>query len=222
MPTVMSAKHGKVRIPGWVVDLATFRRWVRSGELQEKLRAHFLDGEVWVDLFMEEAFSHNFVKNAVYAALMPLTAGRGLFFSDGMLFTNDDAGIGTEPDAMFVSDESLESGRVELAAGADPEATATEIVGSPDLIVEVVSRSTEEKDTELLMAKYHDAGVTEYWVSDARDEDDIRFDILKWNKKEYTAAQKSGGWVKSAVLGKSFRLVRQVKHGYPRFTLEVR
>ena len=39
------------------------------------MRAHFLDGEVWVDLFMEEAFSHNFVKNAVYAALLPLTEG---------------------------------------------------------------------------------------------------------------------------------------------------
>lgn len=222
MPTVMSAKHGKVQIPGWVVDLPTFRRWVHSGEPQEKLRAQFLNGEVWVDLVMEEAFSHNFVKNAVYAALMPLTEGLGLFFSDGMLLTNDDAGIATEPDAMFISTEALESGRVELGAGTDVEANATEVVGSPDLVIEIVSRSTEEKDTELLMSKYHDAGISEYWVIDARDPDDIRFDILKRSKKEYTAVKKSGGWVKSAVLGKSFRLVRKVTNNYPRFTLETR
>ena len=57
---------------------------------------------------------------------------------------------------------------------------------------------------------------------DARDPADIRFDILKRSKKEYTAVKKSGGWVKSAVLGKSFRLVRKVTNNYPRFTLETR
>jgi Uma2 family endonuclease len=222
MPTVMSEKHGKVQIPAWVVDLPTFRQWVHSGETPEKLRAHFLNDEVWVDLFMEEAYSHNFVKNALYLALAPLTEPLGLFFSDGMLLTNEDAGIATEPDAMFVSNAALESGRVELTAGTSVEATATEVVGSPDLVVEVVSRGTEEKDTELLMAKYHDAGVTEYWVIDARDSDDIRFDILKRARKGYTATRRSDEWVKSAVLGKSFRLVRTVLGGYPRFKLEIR
>lgn len=222
MPTVMSAKHGKVQIPGWVVDLPAFRRWVHSGEPQEKLRAHFLNGEVWVDLVMEEAFSHNFVKNAIYAALLPLTEGLGLFFSDGMLLTNDDAGIGTEPDAMFISNEALESGRVELTAGTDAEANVTEVVGSPDLVIEIVSRSTEEKDTEVLVAKYHDARISEYWVIDARDPEDIRFDILKRGRKGYAAVRKSDGWVKAAVLSKSFRLVRKVTGNYPRFVLEVR
>ncbi len=221
MPTVMSEKHGKVQIPAWVADIPSFRRWVRSGEPPEKLRAHFLNGEVWVDLFMEEAYSHNFVKTALYLTLAPIAEALGLFFSDGMLLTNEDAGIATEPDAMFVSHAALETGRVELVAGAAPDATVTEVVGSPDLVVEVVSRGSEEKDTELLMAKYHDAGVAEYWVIDARD-GEIEFDILKRAKKGYTAARKSDGWVKSAVFGRSFRLVRVVVNGYPRFKLEVR
>jgi Uma2 family endonuclease len=222
MATVMSEKHGKVQIPGWVVDLPSFRRWVRSGDPPEKLRPQFLNGEVWLDLFMEEAYSHNFVKNALYSVLPPMTERLGLFFSDGMLLTNEDAGIATEPDAMFVSTAALDSGRVVLTAGADPEATVTEVTGSPDLVVEVVSRGTEEKDTELLMAKYHDAGISEYWVIDARDTDDIQFDILKRGRKGYAAARKSDGWVKSAVLGKSFRLVKKVVAGYTRFKLEVR
>jgi Uma2 family endonuclease len=222
MPTVMSEKYGEVRIPGWVVDLPSFRRWVHSGEPPEQLRAHFLNGEVWVDLFMEEAYSHNFVKTAIVLALAPLTEPMGLFFSDGMLLTNDDAGIATVPDAMFVSTAALESGRVELVAGANPDATATEVVGSPELVVEIVSRGTGEKDTELLMEKYHDAEITEYWVIDARDGDDIQFDILKRARKAYSATRKYEGWIKSSVLGRSFRLVRMIVRGYPRFKLEVR
>jgi Uma2 family endonuclease len=223
MATVMSEKHGKVRIPGWVVDLPSFRRWVHSGEPPEKLRAQFLNGDVWVDLFMEEAFTHNFVKNAIYLTLIPLTEEIGLFFSDGMLLTNDEAGIGTEPDGTFVSNEALESGRVEFTAGVHADAVATEVVGSPDLVIEVVSRSTEEKDTEWLMAAYHNAEIPEYWVIDARDEDDIRFDIYKRGKKEYIAARKQDGWVRSTILGKSFRLTRKLqKNGYPRYKLEVR
>lgn len=171
---------------------------------------------------MEEAFSHNFVKNAIYSTLLPLTEGMGLFFSDGMLLTNDDAGIATEPDGMFVSNASLAADKVELTAGTNPNATATEVVGSPDLVIEIVSESTEEKDTELLLAKYHDAGIVEYWVIDARDETNIRFDILSRGKKGYTAMRKSTGWMKSPVLAKSFRLTRTVVGGYPRFKLEHR
>jgi Uma2 family endonuclease len=223
MATVMSEKHGKVRIPGWVVDLSSFRRWVHSDEPPEKLRAHFLNDEVWVDLFMEEAFTHNLVKNAIYATLIPFTQDIGLFFSDGMLLTNDEAGIATEPNATFISNESLAAGRVELKAGAHADSMATEVVGSPDLVIEVVSRSTEEKDTEWLMAAYHDAEIPEYWVIDARDEDDIRFDIYKRGKKEYTPCRKQDEWVKSSVLGKSFRLKRkEAKTGYPLFKLEIR
>src|SRR5262249_1753193 len=35
-----------VHIPEWVVDLESFRRWVHSDEVPEKLRVCFLDGEV--------------------------------------------------------------------------------------------------------------------------------------------------------------------------------
>jgi Uma2 family endonuclease len=73
------------------------------------------------------------------------------------------------------------------------------------------------------MSAYFDAGIVEYWVIDARDGDDIRFDIYKRGKKEYTATRKNDGWVKSAVLAKSFRLTQtDDEDGKPEFTLEVR
>ena len=55
------------------------------------------------------------------------------------------------------------------------------------------------------------------------DEDDIQFDIYRHGKKEFATTRKSGGWVKSAVLGKSFRLTQsEGEDGNPEFTLEVR
>jgi Uma2 family endonuclease len=52
-----------------------------------------------------------------------------------------------------------------------------EILGSPDLVVEIVSDSSVRKDTTLLRDAYWKAGVREYWLFDARGAE-IRFDIL--------------------------------------------
>lgn len=42
-------------------------------------------------------------------------------------------------------------------------------------------------------------------------------------KKEFAAVKKSGGWTKSAILGKSFRLTQtEDVDGNPEFTFEVR
>ena len=102
MPTLQIPRYGEVHIPDGITDLAAFRRWVHSRPLPGKLAAHFLRGQVCVDFHMEEAFTHNFVKTAVYLTLGPICEAGGLFFVDGMLMTNDAAGLGTEPDGMYV------------------------------------------------------------------------------------------------------------------------
>ena len=56
---------------------------------------------------------------------------------------------------------------------------------------------------------------------DARG-DEPEFDILKRGPKGYAEARKAGGWVKSKVFGKSFKLVRGTDpNGDPEFTLQV-
>ena len=40
------------------------------------------------------------------------------------------------------------------------------IIGTPDLIVEILSSSTKRKDMTLKLGKYLDAGVREYWIVD--------------------------------------------------------
>ena len=99
----------------------------------------------------------------------------------------------------------------------------TELLGSPEVVIEIVSEGSDVKDTEWAMSAYFDANITEYWVIDARDEDDIRFDIYKRGKKEFVAVRKAAGWVKSAVLGKSFRLTQsEDEEGEPEFTFGYR
>ena len=222
MSRVLVRPVGELVIPSGVTDLASFREWVHSGELPEKLAVHFIANEVWVDL-MEEPFVHNRVKTAVYFTLEGLNRAEklGFVFSDGALLTNDRADLGCEPDAMFVSAESLNTRRVTFTAGATTGAVATEMVGSPDLVVEVVSRSSVEKDTVLLFDAYFMAGVLEYWLIDARDEADIRFDIYRRGTKGFTAVRRAKGWVKSDVFDRKFRLTPRVEFGLTDFDLEV-
>lgn len=75
MATVISPAFGKVRLPVWVTDLVAFRRWMRSRGTAGRLARALHQREVWVDFITEEAQTHNFVKNAFYATLEPLTSG---------------------------------------------------------------------------------------------------------------------------------------------------
>jgi Uma2 family endonuclease len=204
--------------------LASFRRWIHSGEIPEKLKVHFIRGEIWTDFYMEEMFSHNQVKAALGITLGGLIRDEqlGLYVPDGMLLTNDAAELGTTPDAMFISNQAIEAGRVKFVSSERKQAQATEVTGSPDLVVEIVSPSSEDKDTEWLMSGYHNAGVLEYWLIDARTIPP-QFNIYKRGAKGYTGSRHTDGWVKSAILKRTFRLTRSKgKHGFPVFQLEVR
>src|SRR5438309_963992 len=40
---------GDIRIPDWIADLESFRRWCHSDEFPPTGRIDYLQGEVWVD-----------------------------------------------------------------------------------------------------------------------------------------------------------------------------
>jgi Uma2 family endonuclease len=211
-----------VRIPAWVVDLESFRRWVHSDEVPEKLRVCFLDGEVWVDMSQEQFYSHNQIKTELTVVLGGLVNAQGLgrYATDGMLLTNIDANLSAGPDGIFISEASLSSDRVRLVKGK--KGGYVELEGTPDMVLEVVSDSSAKKDTDTLRDLYWEAGIPEYWLVDARGEE-VEFTILRRTAKDYAPARKHGGWLKSAVFGKSFRLTQQTDaRGNPKYTLEVR
>jgi len=121
---------------------------------------------------------------------------------------------------MFLSRETLDSGRVQLRKGA--KSGAVEVQGVPDMVLEVVSDSSVKKDLVTLHEAYWRAGIREYWIADAR-QDQLRFEILRTTPKGFKATPKRLGWMRSEVFGKSFRLVVAFdKHGNPEYTLEVR
>jgi Uma2 family endonuclease len=211
----------QVSVPGWVTDLAAFRRWADEDDFPETGRICYLDGEVWVDMSKEQLFTHVLVKTEIMTVLSALVKAEqlGLFFGDGAFLSNVDADIAVVPDATFVSAAALQD-RVRLLEGKDEG--YVELEGSPDMVLEVVSRSSVRKDTKVLHRAYWRAGVREYWLVDARP-DPLTFDILRHGPKSYRTTPRKGGWLESAVFGKSFRLRRRLsalKH--PEFTLEVR
>jgi Uma2 family endonuclease len=221
MPQTLLPKASDVDVPDWVVDLKSFRKWIHSGVLPEKFPVHFINGRVWVDKHVEEVFSHNRVKQSLNEALGSFIRQNklGIYYPDGMLVSNDDAGLAVEPDAMFVSAVQFREKRIAFRAGKKAE--ATEMVGSPDLVVEVVSPSSVKKDTVALMKGYHAAKVPEYWLIDGRG-DRVRFDIHVWAEGVYVLIEPATGWRRSRVLDREFRLIRIQEFGMDDYTLEIR
>jgi Uma2 family endonuclease len=207
-----------VRIPASLDDLDAFRRWACSDAFPERGLFSWLGGELWVD-FSRERFRHNQLKGifAIIVGGLVLAGRLGRFIHDRMLLTIAEVDLATEPDGMFASHEALKSGRVRLTEGDE----SLEVEGVPDMVLEVVSRSSARKDKVVLRELYWQAGIPEYWLVDARP-DAVTFDILRLSKKGYLTTRKQDGWMKSAVFGKSFRLMQDTEaSGVTDFRLEV-
>ena len=221
--TIVVVRGDQIDIPARVVDFESFRRWLHSREFPEKAKICYINDSIWVDLSTEEFFEHGQVRAEIGAVLHTLLKQSkfGRFAPEGTRYSHLETNLSTEPDGIVISNDALASGRVKFKSGE--KGKNTEVVGSPEIVIEIVSRSSEVKDTEWAMASYFDAGIQEYWLIDARDEDDIQIDIFRRNKKEFLKSRKQNGWVKSVVLGKAFRLTQTGDAGgNPEFSLDVR
>jgi Uma2 family endonuclease len=133
-------------------------------------------------------------------------ADLGRVYADRALLTHLAARLSTEPDAMIATWETLESQRLKSIpkkSGHD----IIELVGTPDLVVEIVSDSSVRKDLVALRERYARAGIAEYWIIDARGEA-IRFEILVLGEDGYAPRAPSGQPQHSALLSRTFELTR--------------
>jgi Uma2 family endonuclease len=217
-----------LRIPRGVDDLHCFRAWSLGNEFPESGRVDFLDGLVEVDMSPEELQSHAFVKTEIAGALRDwiVREDRGVVAVDSTRIVNPAAGLSVEPDVVGVLWDCLESGRAKLVESPSPPGSLLEIEGSPDLVVEIVSRSSVQKDTQRLPPLYAASGVRELWIIDARslDEDDVRLDLLTLDSGMYLPVEADGeGFKTSKVLGRSVQLTRsRSRVGTWRYQLEGR
>ena len=76
------------------------------------------------------------------------------------------------------------------------------------MVLEVVSPNSVQKDTVVLPELYAAAGIAEYWLVNPVG-GQLVFDVFHLTAKGYAPVKKPGGWLKSAVFGKSFRLGRE-------------
>ncbi len=211
--------NGSVHIPPWVTDHDSFRRWAFSDDFPERGRFAFLAGKLWVDLSMETNF-HNQIKTVITIVVgsIVLNEALGRFFVDGMLLTDRALGLSNEPDAMFVSHDRMETGLASLKKGDN----SVELNGSPDMALEVVSKSSIDKDMIDSMVLYAKAGIAEYWLVDSTIETP-ELVIMRLVAGKYVNVRKHDGWVKSIVFARSFRLTsRKDSTDVSQFRLETK
>ena len=118
MPTLI-ADDVYLDVPEWVTSLAAFRRWTDEPEFPEKGNIWWLRGKVWANMSNEQVFTHVAVKGEFFRVLANIVRDQdlGIMLTDGLLLTNEDAGLSGNPDATFISHQALESGRVVLMEG---------------------------------------------------------------------------------------------------------
>ena len=221
MNTIVS-ETGTIRMPVMMATLEAFRAWMHSDDVSEETRAYFLDGEVWIDMSKEQFFSHNQVKSELNIVLGGLVKSRkiGRYVPDGMLISNVTANLSGQPDGAFISYKSLRDGKVVFVEGAKDG--VVELEGSPDMVIEVVSNSSVQKDINRLPELYFRAGIVEYWLIDARS-DALSFQIFQRGESQFLPIPEHNGWLDSNVFGREFRLTRQADSvGEPEYRLDVR
>lgn len=212
----------RVRVPADVFDLASFRRWATSDDFPDEGRISFLDGQLEIDMSPEELASHVDPKGDVFGAIWAIVRERdlGKVYVDGARLTNEIANISNEPDLMFCSWETLELGRVSIVESVPDTERYLEVVGSPDCVIEIVSKSSVRKDTRVLKKKYFQAGIDEYWLIDARKAE-IDFQLLTRGDNGYEPVSADRqGYRKSSVFALKFKLTRERDRiGHWRYTL---
>jgi len=163
----------QVEIPLDLRSLAEFRRWALSDGFPERGRIDFLAGRIEVDTSSEDFFCHGTLKVELIRVMSQRVkdAGLGHLVTDRTRVSCPGADLSAEPDIVFVSNETLATGRARLVAAATGEpGRYVELEGAPDLVVEIVSDRSVVKDTRRLPEAYFKAGVREFWLADARSQ----------------------------------------------------
>jgi Uma2 family endonuclease len=200
-----------VVIPADAGELSVFRRWAFSDAFPQTGRIDYLQGTIEVDTSPEELQTHGSLKGRLYAYIDRVVTDQNLgqVFVDRARLSCPGVGLSVEPDVMYVSLETLQSGRARYVARSTQLHRLTEVEGAVDLVVEVVSDSSLGKDRTRLPPLYAAAGVRELWIADGRGAE-VTLQIFHLLGNEYRpASAEPDGFQTSRVLGRGIRLRRE-------------
>lgn len=138
---------GPIEVPFEARTLEGFREWM-AGREDQPGQVCFVRGHVFLELSQDQR-THEPVGSEVNAVLKALSreAETGRYFTPPSWITCAAAELSAEPDGFFATFETLRSGRLSI----NPE-LAIELIGVPDFVLEVVSKSSVKKDRTLLRA----------------------------------------------------------------------
>lgn len=209
-----------LEIPEAVYTLEGFREWV--GGLGDKApHVHFYRGRVEIERTPQDYETHVPLVKKINRVLEGLgqELSLGIYFVPPSWVTIPADGPSTEPDGFLFRWEALRSGKARIT----PE-RKTEMLGRPDMVLEVVSKTSVRKDLRELVEGYARAGVPEYWIADARRERLVfRILILGEDGRYADLEPRRGDWLRSPTWGRSFRLKRFTNQaGLADFSLEVK
>lgn len=215
-----------VLIPAGIFELARFREWSLGVSFPEHGRIDYLDGQVEVDLSPEDVHLHGTVKTAIAGILYSLVVQPqlGIVLVDRTRVVSPQAGLSVEPDLMVALHGSFTAGKIREVPSGRKVGRTPELEGAPDLVVEVLSDSSEKKDRERLPPLYARAGVSELWLVDVRKRDRIDFEVQVLGPEGYALQRPDvDGWAFSPVLGLEVRLLRSTgPRGLPHYELQHR
>lgn len=143
----MEAKHTRRR---WTYS--EFARLPTSGTT----RYEVIDGELVVT--PAPSVRHQRIVGRLFAALFEFARSNRL----GETFVSP-------LDVLFAEGDYMEPDVLFLLKGRDDVLTDRGVEGAPDLVVEVLSPSTEARDRGIKLERYRLYGVTEYWVVDPQE-----------------------------------------------------
>ncbi len=199
----------RIEIPMDLLSLIDFRAWATSPVFPEQGRIDYIAGRIEVDMSPEDLFCHGALKIELIRVLSERvkTGDLGHLFSDRTRVSMPQADLSTEPDLVFLSHAAIARGQVRLIAKSSGQlGRYVEVEGAPDLIVEIVSDSSVNKDMHRLPEAYFHGGVGEYWLADARGPE-ITFRIHRRGESSFEpVAADADGFQRSTALGARFRL----------------
>ncbi|MBQ9436838.1 MAG: Uma2 family endonuclease [Lachnospiraceae bacterium] len=122
--------------------------------LPEGKRAELVDGKMY--MMASPNLNHQLIALSLFRKLADFIDEKGgeckALAAPLAVYLNQDEYNYFEPDVMVVCDRNKLSERG--------------VEGAPDLVIEVVSKSSYTLDLSIKYEKYHQAGVKEYWVVD--------------------------------------------------------
>ena len=172
-------------IPPGIRTLADFRKWAMSESFPQRGRIDYIQGCIEVDMSPEDFFMHGTPKTEIVRGLANRnqSANLGFLVTDSTRISNVDVHLSAEPDVVFVTRTALDSGETRLVPKiTEADDRYVEVEGMVDLVVEIVSDSSENKDLHRLPPEYFAAGVREFWLIDVR-RPDIQFQIHNRGQK---------------------------------------